>query len=590
MSSNRHALLIATNVHDDPTIAQLSAPENDVENLAEVLRDPAVGGFEVTTLVNLPSYEVGDKVASFLQARSVRDLTLLYFSGHGIKDDRGDLHFAFKNTIQERVAFSSVSAEQINRALDDCRSTQKVVILDCCYSGAFPIGVTAKADDKVGTLSRLSGRGRVILTASDVTQFSFEGKTLVDGVERASSLFTRYLIEGIQSGDADLNGDGDISLDELYGYVHDKVVTERPSQRPKKQENLEGRIVFAWNHRWSLPPWIDALLAGEIPAARLQAIEAMKELHGRGNESVKTHISARLASIAENDDSVTVRSAATIAMAKNRTPPLPTPDRKMQPRTQEVPVEREKPPRDHGDVSDPTTRGVGTTLGTNERNQSKTDTPTSARPSRRASGAISSPRAGGVQKPVTAASSDNKLIPSGSRISKLESYQKEVLVAVGFLAGAIILVVVLSITVDSDSGTSAGSTPQGFMSSMLPTAFPGSVTSACSNAPLSVDDAAAASCKNSDGSTTTYHQLVGGRATSTVSVDPTQRELSTTTNRCGSINTGIVYGGGLAGNNYIPVNLTLFTGKFYAQVKGLPGQSQSELPQPAGNSTLLCAP
>ncbi|UBU08909.1 hypothetical protein [Nonomuraea gerenzanensis] len=33
--------------------------------------------------------------------------------------------------------------------------------------------------------------------------------------------------------------------DELYGYVHDRVVEEMPQQRPKKQDNVEGRTVIA---------------------------------------------------------------------------------------------------------------------------------------------------------------------------------------------------------------------------------------------------------------------------------------------------------------------------------------------------------
>src|ERR687890_18313 len=126
--------------------------------------------------------------------------------------------------------------------MDASRSRRKVLILDCCYSGAFPAGRTAKADEGVQTLERFQGKGRAVLTASDATQYAFEGNDLRGS--GTSSVFTRHLVEAIRSGVADLDEDGDIALDELYSYVYDQVVAEMPQQRPMKQVDVEGRIVI----------------------------------------------------------------------------------------------------------------------------------------------------------------------------------------------------------------------------------------------------------------------------------------------------------------------------------------------------------
>lgn len=64
---------------------------------------------------------------------------------------------------------------------------RQVLVLDCCYSGAFPPGTLAKADADVHTLERFSGRGRTVLTASDATQYAFEGDTL-----RGKACATRF--------------------------------------------------------------------------------------------------------------------------------------------------------------------------------------------------------------------------------------------------------------------------------------------------------------------------------------------------------------------------------------------------------------
>lgn len=74
----RLALLIATYQYQDSGLRQLTAPAHDADAPAKVLRDPAIAGFEVTTLVNEPHYVVGPAIGSFYRDRRRDDLTLLY--------------------------------------------------------------------------------------------------------------------------------------------------------------------------------------------------------------------------------------------------------------------------------------------------------------------------------------------------------------------------------------------------------------------------------------------------------------------------------------------------------------------------------
>ncbi|MGH3942564.1 MAG: caspase family protein [Pseudonocardiaceae bacterium] len=223
----RLALLIATYQYQDAGLRQLTAPAHDAESFAAVLGDPDIAGFEVTTLINEPHHRVGEAIGDFYRDRRRDDLTLLYFSGHGMKDDDGRLYLAMADTRRDSLLFTSLSADQIDHAMSGCPSRQQVLILDCCYSGAFPVGRIAKADTEVHALERFQGRGRTVLTASDATQYSFEGNQLRG--EAAQSVFTRYLVAGLRDGSADLDGDGDIALDELYSYVYDRVVERCPS-------------------------------------------------------------------------------------------------------------------------------------------------------------------------------------------------------------------------------------------------------------------------------------------------------------------------------------------------------------------------
>ena len=120
------------------------------------------------------------------------------------------------------------------------------------------------------TLERFQGKGRAVLTASDATQYAFEGDDLRGS--GTTSVFTRYLVEAISSGAADLDEDGDIALDELYSYVYEKVVAELPQQRPKKQEDVDGRILIARNVHWTLPAHLRHAIESPIAAQRLSAV------------------------------------------------------------------------------------------------------------------------------------------------------------------------------------------------------------------------------------------------------------------------------------------------------------------------------
>jgi hypothetical protein len=86
-----------------------------------------------------------------------------------------------------------------------------IVILDCCYSGAFKGALPAA----------LKGEGRFVITSSRRGQLAADAE-LVTG----ASPFTGYLVEGLQLGTLDANGDGYVALNDLYDYVLQQL---RPS-------------------------------------------------------------------------------------------------------------------------------------------------------------------------------------------------------------------------------------------------------------------------------------------------------------------------------------------------------------------------
>lgn len=86
----------------------------------------------------------------------------------------------------------------------------------------------------------LGAEGRVVLTSSTSIQYSFEQP---DG---DLSIYTRYLIEGIRTGAADLDNDGAITVDELHKFASRKVQEESPAMNPQiivlKEEGYRIRL------------------------------------------------------------------------------------------------------------------------------------------------------------------------------------------------------------------------------------------------------------------------------------------------------------------------------------------------------------
>jgi uncharacterized caspase-like protein len=158
---------------------------------------------------------------------------VVYISGHGIRDDDGHLYFAAPDTDMDSLDATAVSASFVNRHLGRSPSERVVLLLDCCFSGAFAAGMLSKSDGTVQLGQEFQGQGRAVLTSSRATEYSFEGGRLTDNRARPSA-FTDVLIQGLRTGAADRDRDGWVSLDELYSYVHDGVRRLGPRQTPTR--------------------------------------------------------------------------------------------------------------------------------------------------------------------------------------------------------------------------------------------------------------------------------------------------------------------------------------------------------------------
>jgi Caspase domain len=305
-TQRRPALLIATSDYSDPALRQLRAPGRDASDLEEVLSSPQIGGFAVQTLINARCSELLEAIEDFCADRRLDDQLLIYLSCHGVLDDRGRLYYAATDTRRQRTAATAVAAAWLNERLEDCRARSQIVILDCCHSGAFASGAKGESDLALKQRFKPHGRGRIVLTASRGTEYSFEGDQ-PSGIGM-QSVFTQAIVDGLRTGDADRDKNGLITVSEIYHYAYDRVRAVEPRQTPELWTyGAEGDVLLAYSVRGAiiepipLPEDLRLTLESPRPRIRETAVAELAELLDAARAGLVLSVRQALQRISDED-------------------------------------------------------------------------------------------------------------------------------------------------------------------------------------------------------------------------------------------------------------------------------------------------
>jgi WD40 repeat protein len=149
---------------------------------------------------------------------SPQDIGLIFLSGHGLRDDKGNFHFVPIDVDQKKIPGSCLSGEQMKPILAETPG-RIILMLDACHSGAAgPLGAEASkklADNLIRDLVT-DDYGVIVISSSRGTEFSLESP------ETKAGYFTFAFTEGL-GGPADLNRDGFIYLSEIDQYCSRRV-------------------------------------------------------------------------------------------------------------------------------------------------------------------------------------------------------------------------------------------------------------------------------------------------------------------------------------------------------------------------------
>ncbi len=204
-------------------------PENIID-----LRDATQAQME-TAFGNERSHE--GQVWSYLDPKGRSDI-VVYYSGHGVpglKDRRGYLLPANANPDTAEINGYPIDLLYGNLGnLKEARSVQ--IYLDACFSGdshqgmlvrsASPVFVKAEVPESTANLT-------VLTAASDEQVASWDE-------EAEHGLFTRHLLDALY-GDADANGDSQVTAAEVKGYLDETMtVAARRTYLRRQTASLNG--------------------------------------------------------------------------------------------------------------------------------------------------------------------------------------------------------------------------------------------------------------------------------------------------------------------------------------------------------------
>lgn len=168
-------------------------------------------------------------------SKEAEDLLLVYFAGHGLIDpESGELFLALSRSEPDEPLYNAVRFAEIREAVAASRARNRVIILDCCYSGRAIIDAMG-ADVAAAAFAQTDTFGAYTLTATSAN---------LPAIARAGerhTVFTGELLRLLEEGVE--NAGPYLTLSCLYEELR-RTLTPQPRQQGS---DSAGQIALAPN-------------------------------------------------------------------------------------------------------------------------------------------------------------------------------------------------------------------------------------------------------------------------------------------------------------------------------------------------------
>lgn len=214
----RRALIIGNDTYQNTSC--LHGCINDATNIAAILRKNGDGtpNFEEKVLTDITTKEIKENINELFAGDTI-DTCLLYYSGHGCSNN---IDGYIVGTDGEEYS-EGVSMAEILKLANNSKIKNKIIILDCCFSGKMGTPTYANQECVIND-------GITILTACGKEEYATE--------KNGMGIFTSLLIDALDGGASDILGN--ITPSSVYSYI-DKALGAW-GQRPMFKTNVSSFV------------------------------------------------------------------------------------------------------------------------------------------------------------------------------------------------------------------------------------------------------------------------------------------------------------------------------------------------------------
>ena len=194
--------LLSVGISDYPgTRNDLRLPHNDAATMQWLYKENQQAKVCLLRNSNAKVATVKKALQKMAALATTDDIVVMFFSSHGVKGGfvchDGFLYY-----------------DDIYSAMSACRSKNKMIFADACFSGAMRQG-RQTSPEQSNVMLFLSCRSN---------------ETSIENVKMTNGFFTYALQQGLR-GRADANGDRIITAKELYNYVSKKVAKDSKNRQ-----------------------------------------------------------------------------------------------------------------------------------------------------------------------------------------------------------------------------------------------------------------------------------------------------------------------------------------------------------------------
>lgn len=230
------ATFIGINRYSNSNIRDLSGAAKDATALWALFED-SVPGMNGKLLLDehATAESIREVFDTTLGTATSEDVVILFFAGHGSHDNRLIVH----DTNDSEYEGTTIPMSELADRFKQSKAGTILCILDCCFSGGAPARVmenspTARASSN--PFSEISGKGRILLAASNYDQESYEFGAGDHG------LLTKAIINALQDESEQI--DLPTALSSAMKEVLASAARIGVKQTPVMLGHFEGSLVF----------------------------------------------------------------------------------------------------------------------------------------------------------------------------------------------------------------------------------------------------------------------------------------------------------------------------------------------------------